>query len=69
MEKHDKVDPRGFNVSPEQLAHDLAIVKLSNMQGIEKMLSREVYDAYLNFLDEMKTEIESRTRYDSAFSK
>lgn len=69
MEKHDKVGPRGFNVDPELLAHNLAMVKLSNMPGVGEMLSREIYDAYLKILDEMKTEIESRTRYDSAFSK
>lgn len=68
MQKHDKVG-QGFNVSPEQLAHDLTIVKLSRLAGIESMNEWEIYDRYTELLEGFTAVVEDKIRYDSAFNK
>lgn len=65
--QHDKVG-KGFNVSKEQLAHDLAILKLSKMIDIDKLNEYQLYDQYTNFLNDFTAMIEDKTRYDSTFN-
>lgn len=69
MKKHDKVGKFGFNVEPELLAHDLAMLKLSKQKDIGTLDNNLLYDEYTRILDEMENEIVARIRYDSGLSK
>lgn len=68
--KHDLVSNIGFNVSPEQLAHDLTLLKLSRTKELTESSSEyDFYDAYVNTLKEFITVINDKISYDSSFSK
>ncbi|EAF5047040.1 hypothetical protein C2I45_15390 [Listeria monocytogenes] len=67
-DKFDKVGNFGFDISPEQLAHDLAIARL----GIESELLENkdmwsYYDQYTKFYNSFKAIIQDKTRYDDNF--
>lgn len=67
--KHDKVGD-GFQVEPEQLAHDLTLLKLAKSQELTPQSNEwEYYDAYVKTLHEFITVIEDKTRYDSSFKE
>lgn len=69
MKKHDKFDPLGFNVDPELLAHDLTMLRLSKMAGLDNLNNDELYDKYMHILDEIEKLIEFKTIHDSGLSK
>lgn len=66
--QYDK--PRnGFDVDPKQLAHDLAILKISKDNSLtEKSTTGEYYAAYIKARQDFAEEIQEKTRYDSAFN-
>ncbi len=66
--KHDQLGEYGFNVDPELLAHDLALLMLSKQDGIEALHEAQLYDAYTKLLDAMEVEIDARIRYDLSLS-
>lgn len=67
---HDKVGKCGFDVQPDQLAHDLALIKLVKSSKItDKSNEWEIYDTYVKELSKFKVVIDDKTRYDSTFSK
>lgn len=64
MKKHDIVR-KGFNVEPNLLAHDLALLKLSKDPNLSFASDEmEYYDAYCNLLDEFEKLIDDKLRYD-----
>ena len=63
MRKHD-IHSSGFDVSPEQLAHDLAVCKLQSLD-IAHLNEYEVYDRYTELLDKFDAVIQDKIRYDS----
>lgn len=69
LAEHDK--PRdGFDVSKEQLTHDLAILKISKDNSLtEKSSTDEYYQAYIKARKDFADEIEIKTHFDSAFEK
>ncbi|MCI8442532.1 MAG: hypothetical protein HFG27_08380 [Provencibacterium sp.] len=69
MRKHDQAGQYGFNVEPELLAHDLALLKLSKRDDLQNMGSHTLYDLYTQTLNEMETEVADRTRYDKPLSE
>ena len=67
--KHDKVGD-GFQVEPEQLAHDLALLKLAKSSDLTSESDEwEYYDAYIKALHEFIVVIKEKTRYDSSFKE
>ncbi|MBP2663530.1 MAG: hypothetical protein H6Q71_1478 [Firmicutes bacterium] len=69
ISKHDKVG-KGFQVNPEQLAHDLALLKLAKTNKLSSQSSEhEYYDQYIETLHEFTVIIEDKTRYDSSFKE
>ncbi|MCL2264199.1 MAG: hypothetical protein FWC08_13370 [Defluviitaleaceae bacterium] len=68
MQKHDKADKIGFNVDPEQLAHDLAILKLSKMSSLtENTATVLIYEEYVKICKDFRDLIDDKMRYDSSF--
>lgn len=83
MKKHQRVDSLGFDVPVEQLAHDLAIAKLSNDKTLQHdgdgystdsdandpwtRLDEEYFAKYKQWYDQYSKLLDDRTRYDSAF--
>lgn len=76
---HDVPSQLGFDVSPEQLAHDLAIAKLSNDESLSfnhkiedptdevvSELDIRYFEEYENWYHRFYNVIDDRTRYDSA---
>lgn len=67
MKKHNKTG-KGFDVSPEQLAHDLAIVMLMKDKSITSSSDKSiVYSAYTENLDQFTALIEDKIRPDGLF--
>lgn len=82
MKNHDKVDRFGFDVSSQQLAHDLAIAKLSNDKSLKHegdgltsanepsswtSLDIEYFKRYEQWYDHFLAYLDDQTRYDSSF--
>lgn len=66
MRKHDKAGKYGFDVDPELLAHDLAILQISK-SNIDFQNIHEVYDTYTETYDEIKTIIDDKIKYDDTY--
>ncbi|MDA3731422.1 hypothetical protein PBV87_08025 [Niameybacter massiliensis] len=60
--RHD-VHSTGFYVSPEQLAHDLAIVKLNHLNCCKN--NHDYYNKYIDLVDEFTCLIQDKIKYDS----
>ncbi|MBC2003271.1 hypothetical protein HCA78_05775 [Listeria booriae] len=68
MNKHAKADHHGFDIDPEQLAHELTMLKLSTMKDeIHAIEEWELYDLYTKFYNTNRVVITEKTRYDSSF--
>lgn len=68
-DKFDKVGRFGFDISPEQLAHDLAIARL--VHESELLANKDMwsyYDKYTEFYNGFKAIIQDKTRYDDNFN-
>lgn len=63
MQKHDKTGKNGFDIDPELLAHDLAILSVSK-QNIDFNNEWQVYDAYVSTYNSFLVVINDKTRYD-----
>ncbi len=68
MKKHDILNQNGFNVDPELLAHDLAMLMLSKHKDIQNLCDdrklSSLYSLYTNLLNEAESEINERIKYD-----
>ncbi len=68
MSKHDQLSKNGFNVDPELLAHDLAMLMLSEQENIQELCKKQktasLYSLYTELLHEAEIEIAERTKYD-----
>ncbi len=62
--KHDFVDPNGFFVEPELLAHDLALLRLSK-KDIQSLSDQQLYEEYLETFRSFMSVIDDKTRMDS----
>lgn len=62
--KHDFVDPNGFFVEPELLAHDLALLRLSE-KDTQSLSDQQLYEEYLETLHSFMSIIDDKTRMDS----
>ena len=79
MKSHDKADSLGFDVPVQQLAHDLAIAKITNdkslshdADGVNENtpwtdLDKKYFDRYKLWYDHFLRYLGDQTRYDSAF--
>ncbi len=67
IQNHDLVGQYGFNVDPELLAHDLAMLKLSKQDDIQELHEGQLYDAYTKLRKAMEVEIDGRIRFDQSF--
>lgn len=69
-DKHDKIGTHGFNVPPEQLAHDLTMLKLYKSSEINSESNEDViYNAYVETLIYFTAIVEDKIRYDSNFNE
>lgn len=59
----DNPHKRQFDVSKEQLAHDLTILKMSRSDSASKD-PWILYEQYIQELENVKTVIEDKTRYE-----
>lgn len=66
---HD-IHSKGFCVSPEKLAHDLAILKLSKSPELTSQTNEwKYYDAYIEQFHSFLAIVDDKTRYDSTVIK
>lgn len=62
--KHDLIDPNGFFVEPELLAHDLTLLRLSR-KDIDSLSDQALYEEYLKILHSFMGVVDDKTRMDS----
>lgn len=62
--KHDQAGEYGFNVDPELLAHDLALLKMWKQVDMQDLPEDQLYETYTKLLDDMETAVDARIRYD-----
>ncbi len=58
------IHKREFDLTKDQLAHELALLKLSTSVDAQTKMP-EIFDQYLVFLREAKDTIDDKTRYES----
>lgn len=62
--KYDLLDPNGFFVEPELLAHDLTLLRLST-KNIDSLSDQELYEEYLKILHSFMSVVDDKIRMDS----
>jgi hypothetical protein len=66
--RHDIHTRTGFFVDPEQLAHDLTILKLKDNPLLKDANEFTYYDTYIQQLSYFRTIIADKTKYDSTIN-
>lgn len=65
LKKHD-INSSGFNVDPELLSHDLALLKVQLSESFKPGMNvAALYDLYTEELDLVTTIVEDKIRSDS----
>lgn len=65
LDRHD-IHSSGFSVTPEQLAHDLALIKLSKDNTLSSDSDEQIfYDKYISLVKDFENVIDDKIRYDS----
>jgi len=65
-DKHDKTSKYGFDVDPELLAHDLAILKLQSEGNFTSNTNDHVYyDSYCETYNHFRSLVQDKIKYDT----